>query len=126
MMSVWTRRGDSASKKRTENPRGFAFGSVSGIWGIPVELEKRARMGVDGLFRCGAVDKDLASSEGVKVPFSSIPLAWAIRKQTLIRQSYDDDNGLVLVLTWAEPWLGAEDLVERFDDLMACLYDTLV
>src|SRR6185437_2453232 len=37
----------SARWKRMANPRGFAFGSLSGIRGRPVESENRAVIGVD-------------------------------------------------------------------------------
>lgn len=51
MMSVCTRRGVSASTKRIAKPRGLPLGSVSGSSGIPVELENRAIMGVEGLLK---------------------------------------------------------------------------
>jgi hypothetical protein len=34
--------------KRNPIPRGSAFGSVSGIWGMPVEFENLAQIGVEG------------------------------------------------------------------------------
>lgn len=49
-------------------PRGSLLGSVSGMLGIPVELEKRTQIGVLGLLKCGAVVSFLTSSEGVNVP----------------------------------------------------------
>lgn len=45
IMSVWTR---APRLNRMPRPRGLAEGSVSGIWGIPVELEKRSVTGVEG------------------------------------------------------------------------------
>lgn len=45
-------------------PRGFALGSVSGISGMPVELEKRTVIGVERLLKCGAEERSLASAEG--------------------------------------------------------------
>src|ERR1700694_4766961 len=62
------------------SPRGFAFGSLSGMVGRPVESENRAVTVVESRVRCGARDKDAASEEGVKVPVSKTPLAWAGRK----------------------------------------------
>lgn len=51
--------------------------------GRPVELEKRARMGMGGdeeeeeedLWKWGAVEREDASAEGVNVPFMRWPLA---------------------------------------------------
>ena len=65
------------SKNRTAKPRGLALGSVSGIWGRPVEEEKRARMGVEGRVKCGALERVEARGVGVKVPRRRRPLAWA-------------------------------------------------
>src|SRR5580704_7237258 len=62
------------------HPRGFALGSLSGISGTPVEFEKRTVTGVDALFKWAARDREAASGEGVKVPVSMAPLAWAGRK----------------------------------------------
>src|SRR5262249_16107661 len=59
--------------KRTARPRGWALGSLSGIAGRPVELEKRLTTGEDGWLKCGAFERALASAVGVKVPFSNIP-----------------------------------------------------
>lgn len=63
--------------KRTARPRGWAFGSLSGIAGRPVELEKRMMTGVDGWLKCGAFERALASAVGVKVPLSITPWACA-------------------------------------------------
>src|ERR1700735_898220 len=71
-ISVWTR---SARWKRIAQPRGSALGSLSGITGIPVELEKRTVAGVDGRLKCGALLSVAASAVGVKVPCSMIPFA---------------------------------------------------
>jgi hypothetical protein len=76
-MSVCTRRGVSASWKRMAKPRGLPFESVSGITGIPVELENRATTGV-ALLKCWAFERDLAFSVGVKVPLRRIPFACAV------------------------------------------------
>src|SRR5271165_5686597 len=62
------------------NPRGFALGSLSGISGTPVEFEKRTVTGVDALFKWAARVREAAPGEGVKVPVSMAPLAWAGRK----------------------------------------------
>ena len=61
-------------------PRGSALGSLSGIAGIPVELEKRTVTGVDVRLKCGARLSDAASRVGVNLPVSMMPLAWAGRK----------------------------------------------
>src|ERR1700733_11918315 len=76
-MSVCTR---SARWKRTAQPRGSAFGSLSGITGMPVELEKRTETGVAGRFKWGALLSAAASAVGVNDPFSMMPLACAGRK----------------------------------------------
>lgn len=65
--------------KRMAIPRGSAFPSVSGMLGIPVELEKRTQTGVEGLLKCGAVESLAASADGMNVPLRSSPLAWAVR-----------------------------------------------
>jgi hypothetical protein len=63
------------------NPRGLAFGSVSGISGRPVELEKRTVTGVGSVFvKCGALESAEASFVGVKDPVSMMPRACAGRK----------------------------------------------
>lgn len=54
--------------KRIAIPRGLAEASVSGIDGRPVEEEKRTVMGVDGMLKCGALDRADAVLVGVKVP----------------------------------------------------------
>lgn len=59
-------------------PRGSPLGSVSGICGRPVEFEKRTVMGVEGLLKCGAVERDAAVEVGVNVPFRRRPLPWAV------------------------------------------------
>lgn len=63
-------------------PWGVAEGEVSGMVGRPVELEKRARMGMggeeeeeEGFWKWGAVEREDASAEGVNVPFMRWPLA---------------------------------------------------
>src|SRR5277367_2440867 len=61
-------------------PWGLALGSLSGITGMPVELEKRTETGVDGRFKWGALLSVAASAVGVNVPFSMMPLACAGRK----------------------------------------------
>lgn len=65
------------SRKRRAKPRGLALASESGIRGRPVELEKRARRGVEGEVKCGAVERVRAVGEGWKVPRRRRPLAWA-------------------------------------------------
>jgi hypothetical protein len=42
-------------------PRGLALPSVSGMSGIPVEVEKRVMTGVDALLKCGALESEAAS-----------------------------------------------------------------
>src|SRR5262245_40907510 len=61
-------------------PRGFAFESASGSIGIPVEFENRTDTGVDARLACGARVNEEASAEGVNMPLSTTPLAWAGRK----------------------------------------------
>lgn len=58
-------------------PRGLAFGSASGIDGSPVELENRTVMEVEALLKWGAVERFLASGDGVNLPLSSFPFACA-------------------------------------------------
>jgi hypothetical protein len=65
----------SAKWNRMASPRGFAFGSVSGICGRPVELENRAVTGVESRTTCGARVNEEASEAGEKVPLSITPLA---------------------------------------------------
>jgi len=64
--------------KRIASPRALAFGSLSGRVGRPVLLEKRARMGVEGLWKCGAVESEAAAAVGVKVPVRRMPRAWTV------------------------------------------------
>ena len=64
-------------------PRGEALGSVSGMTGMPVELEKRIVKGVEAEVKCGAVERVEASVEGVKVPVSRRPLAWAYKEVSI-------------------------------------------
>ena len=72
IMSVWTR---SPRLNLIPRPRGLASGLVSGIWGTPVELEKRTVTEVEGLLKWGAVESSLAFGVGVKVPLSIKPRA---------------------------------------------------
>lgn len=66
--------------KRIAIPWGFAFVSVSGIEGRPVDEEKRTVIGVLGERKWGAdVSKDPAG-EGVKVPVRRRPFACARRR----------------------------------------------
>lgn len=58
-------------------PRGLAEASVSGIEGSPVLEEKRTVIGVEGLLKCGALERVDAVLVGVNVPVRSWPLAWA-------------------------------------------------
>lgn len=51
---------------------------MSGMLGMPVELEKRTMRGVEGLLKWGAVENDAASGVGVKVPVTSRPFACAV------------------------------------------------
>lgn len=63
--------------KRTAKPRGLALGLVSGIWGMPVEEEKRAVMGVEVALKWWAFVRVDALEVGVKVPVRRWPRAWA-------------------------------------------------
>lgn len=74
--SVWTRRPSrGGSWNRTAKPWGRDGGAVSGMAGRPVEVEKRARRGVDGRVKWGAELSLAASLVGVKVPVSRWPFA---------------------------------------------------
>src|SRR5579871_3475373 len=61
-------------------PRGLAFGSVSGMVGMPVVSENRTVTGVEALRTCGARVREAARGDGVNLPASRIPLACAGRK----------------------------------------------
>jgi hypothetical protein len=69
----------SARLSRIAIPRGPAFGSLSGITGIPVEFENRTVTCVDSRVKCGAFEIFPASAVGVNVPLSSTPFACAGR-----------------------------------------------
>lgn len=56
-------------------PRGDASPTLSGMVGMPVELEKRDQMGVEEELKCLALERDAASAVGVKVPESRMPRA---------------------------------------------------
>lgn len=56
-------------------PRGLESLSLSGMLGMPVELEKRTMIGVEGKLKCGALERDAAVAVGVNVPFVRRP--WA-------------------------------------------------
>lgn len=56
-------------------PRGLPFGSVSGIWGRPVELLKRTVIEVLTESKWGASERSLAAEEGSNVPRMRIPRA---------------------------------------------------
>lgn len=58
-------------------PLGVAWSFTSGMCGMPPPTEKRARIGVEGALKWGAIDSVFASSVGVKVPSTRRPLAWA-------------------------------------------------
>lgn len=58
-------------------PRGLALGSVSAIWGKPVEEEKRTVIGVEGVLKCGAVVRSDTVALGVNVPVRRCPFACA-------------------------------------------------
>jgi hypothetical protein len=75
-MSVCLRRPLTSGRwKRMANPRGSASAVLSGMLGIPVELEKRTQTGVLAAVKCGALDSLDASAVGVKLPARSAPLA---------------------------------------------------
>ena len=59
-------------------PRGWALGSVSGSWGSPVDDEKRTVTDVEVLLKWGAEDRVEASLDGLKLPLSKVPRAWAV------------------------------------------------
>ena len=79
MMSVCERlpSGVGGRWKRTARPWGSVSGTVSGIWGRPVEVLKRARMGVEGAVKWGAVERVEARGVGVNVPVRRVPFACA-------------------------------------------------
>ncbi len=52
---------------------------------MPVEFEKRTIMGVVALLKWGATESFAASAVGVKCPESRDPLAWARRKESVVR-----------------------------------------
>ena len=58
---------------------GIRLGALSGIDGRPVPSENLAVTGVELRATCGARVRESASVEGVKVPLSIIPFAWAER-----------------------------------------------
>src|SRR5215469_17334004 len=62
------------------SPRGFEFGSVSGIRGSPVPLENLAVTGTESFAMCGARVREDASAAGAHMPVSIAPLAWTGRK----------------------------------------------
>jgi hypothetical protein len=43
---------------------------------MPVEEENRAITGVEGLLKCGALERDEAAAVGLKWPVRRTPLAW--------------------------------------------------
>jgi len=52
---------------------------VSAIAGLPLKLEKRAVTGDAGPCRWGACESSLAPRLGVKLPSTTMPLAWMAR-----------------------------------------------
>ena len=74
--------------KRIARPRGLALPSVSGMLGRPVDEEKRSVMGVEGVVKCGALERVEAVGVGMKVPVRRWPFAWAeARQNKLLRVS---------------------------------------
>src|ERR1700739_3752217 len=69
----------SARLNRMAIPRGLASGELSGMVGIPVELENRTVTGVDARVMCGALVSFVAPVDGLNVPLTIRPLAWAGR-----------------------------------------------
>lgn len=59
-------------------PLGSPLASLSGMLGMPVELENLTQTGVLGLVKWGALESFFASAEGVKVPLSNSPFACAV------------------------------------------------
>src|ERR1700739_2549151 len=57
----------SARLNRMAIPRGLASGELSGMVGIPVELEKRTVIGVDARVMCGALVNLVAGAAGFYV-----------------------------------------------------------
>ena len=53
---------------------------VVGTVGIPAKSERRTVTGVEARWMCGARVSEVASFEGVNVPVSRMPFAWAGRK----------------------------------------------
>jgi hypothetical protein len=93
-------------------PRGLPLGSVSAIFGIPVDDEKRTVIGVEGALKCGAELKFEDSAEGVKVPVSSCPFACAVvgfvsvfvlSGKCFVRSAA---AGYARGRTWAKAWIG--------------------
>lgn len=101
MISVCLWRFSSPRLKRIAIPRGSALPSVSGIWGIPVELEKRTQIEVLGAANWGAMESLAASGVGVNVPVKRMPLAWAGRVLERVRCWKEE-------LTWSKSRRGSK------------------
>lgn len=102
-------------------PRGWALGSVSGIWGRPVEEEKRRVRGVEGWVKCGAVVRVEARGVGVKVPVRRVPRAWAGGRGVSGMQ-----DGNFGKRTCAEAVVFAEEGVELRYEVAGCLDEFFV
>jgi hypothetical protein len=116
MMSVCLRRpsGPDGRLKRTARPCGSVFLSVSGIWGRPVEVLKRARIGVEGLLKWGAEESAPAEAEGVKTPLRWWPFAWAEGVRHMVWSK-------ARVHTRTETRVLSEDLLERANEVFGGL-----
>lgn len=64
-----------SSAREVRLPRGLALGSVSSIVMMPVEFKKRTVMGMEGDSKCGALKREAAIVEGVRLPVVMIPRA---------------------------------------------------
>ena len=103
-------------------PRGSALGSLSGIWGIPVLLLKRTETGVDGAWKCGALESFAASEVGVKVPVRRTPFACAEGKVSEAEEYWGEGRKR----TWSKAWMLAEDGLQLGYEIFARLHDLLV
>lgn len=82
---------------------------MSGKSGSPVELEKRAMMGVS-VWKCGADDRVDASGVGVNFPSRRIPFAcaWFVRVGEVF---------FATLLTGSKAWVWTEEFVKDVDKL---------
>jgi hypothetical protein len=96
---------------------------VSWICGRPVEEEKRARRGVEGREKCGALERVDAWGVGVKLPLRRRPLAWAEGGRAV---SWDIKDEIRDRRTWTMTFWCAESTAESLDECFACCDDLFV